>query len=305
LIFSIISSVLLIIAIVCFLKLTPEQVSDDIISIMTPNDSLRDKARNLRGNKKQHPIYKKLIRMKTALSVTGKSKQFTLVCLLSLLNFVFAAEIKDSVHSTPAPVKDSVASSALNDWHFIPGDAIKISVIPDTGFPNGIYPVDGEGFVDLPMIGPLQVTAMSKTAFEERVNKTYIPLLRFSSVRVRRVISIGFQGGFQKPGVYWISPGATLWYALSMTGGTVREDGIKRMKWERSGKKMDQKLSELLQTPKPISELGFKSGDVIRVINRPQRTGWDIFRQEVLPLLSIGLSTAVTGISIYEWNKNR
>lgn len=90
-IFSILSSVLLIIAIVCFFKLTPEQVSDDIISIMTPNDSLRDKTRNLRGNKKKHPIYKKLIRMKTALAVTGKSKQFTLVCCASLVLFAGGA----------------------------------------------------------------------------------------------------------------------------------------------------------------------------------------------------------------------
>jgi len=91
LIFSIISSVLLIVAIVCFLKLTPEQVSDDILRIITPNDSLRDKARNMRGNKKKHPIYKKLIRMKTALSVTGKSKQFTLVCCAALILFAGGA----------------------------------------------------------------------------------------------------------------------------------------------------------------------------------------------------------------------
>ncbi len=90
-IFSIISSVLLIVAIVCFLKLTPEQVSDDILRIITPNDSLRDKARNMRGNKKKHPIYKKLIRMKTALSVTGKSKQFTLVCCAALILFAGGA----------------------------------------------------------------------------------------------------------------------------------------------------------------------------------------------------------------------
>lgn len=90
-IYSIISSVLFIIAIVCFFKLTPEQVSDDVISIITPNDSLRDKARNMRGNKKKHPIYKKLIRMKTALAVTGKSKQFTLVCCASLVLFAGGA----------------------------------------------------------------------------------------------------------------------------------------------------------------------------------------------------------------------
>ena len=88
---SIISSVLLIVAIVCFFKLTPEQVSDDIIRVITPNDSLRDKARNMRGNKKKHPLYKKLIRMKTALAVTGKSKQFTLVCCASLILFAGGA----------------------------------------------------------------------------------------------------------------------------------------------------------------------------------------------------------------------
>jgi len=91
LICSIISSVLLIVAIVCFFKLTPEQVSDDIIRVITPNDSLRDKARNMRGNKKKHPLYKKLIRMKTALAVTGKSKQFTLVCCASLILFAGGA----------------------------------------------------------------------------------------------------------------------------------------------------------------------------------------------------------------------
>jgi Flp pilus assembly protein TadB len=91
LIFSIISSVLMILAIAFLMKLTPEQVSDDLINIITPNDSLRDKARNLRGNRKKHPLYKKLIWIKTALSVTGKAKQFTLVCCASLILFAGGA----------------------------------------------------------------------------------------------------------------------------------------------------------------------------------------------------------------------
>ena len=90
-ILSIISAVLLIIGIVCLLKLTPEQVTNDIMNMLKPNDTLRDKARNLRGNKKKHPLYKKLIRMRTALSVTGKSKQFTLVCCASLVLFAGGA----------------------------------------------------------------------------------------------------------------------------------------------------------------------------------------------------------------------
>ena len=90
-ILSILSSVLLIFSIVFLLKLSPEQVTDDIMSIITPNDSLRDKARNLRGNKKKHALYKKLIRMKTALTVTGKSNQFTLVCCAALVLFAGGA----------------------------------------------------------------------------------------------------------------------------------------------------------------------------------------------------------------------
>ena len=82
---------LLIIAIAFLFELTPDRVTDDIMQIITPNDSLRDKARNMRGNKKKHPLYKKLIRMRTALSVTGKSKQFTLVCCASLILFAAGA----------------------------------------------------------------------------------------------------------------------------------------------------------------------------------------------------------------------
>lgn len=86
-IFSIISSVLIILAIAFLMKLTPEQIADDLMNIITPNDSLRDKARNLRGNKKKHSLYEKLMGIKTALDATGKAKQFTLVCFAALVLF--------------------------------------------------------------------------------------------------------------------------------------------------------------------------------------------------------------------------
>jgi len=91
LIFSIISSVLIILAIAFLMKLTPEQIADDLMNMITPNGSLRDKARNLRGNKKKHPLYKKLMGIKTALDATGKAKQFTLVCFAALVLFTGGA----------------------------------------------------------------------------------------------------------------------------------------------------------------------------------------------------------------------
>ncbi|HBT65744.1 MAG TPA: hypothetical protein DEB10_13890 [Ruminococcaceae bacterium] len=87
-IISIIASVLMILSIVFLLKLTPNQVAEDLMNMITPNDSLRDKARNLRGNKKKHTLYKKLMGFKSALDATGKAKQFAVVCCVSLCLFV-------------------------------------------------------------------------------------------------------------------------------------------------------------------------------------------------------------------------
>ncbi len=85
--FPIISSVILIIGIALLMDFTPENVTDDLLAIITPKDSLREKVRAIRGNKKKHGIYKTLLKMKTALEVTGKSKQFSLACFLSLVGF--------------------------------------------------------------------------------------------------------------------------------------------------------------------------------------------------------------------------
>ncbi len=88
---SITASVLFIVSIAMFAGLSPGQITDDLIRIITPKDSLRDKAKALRGKGKKHGIYAALIKMRTALSATGKSRQFTLVCFLSVVLFASGA----------------------------------------------------------------------------------------------------------------------------------------------------------------------------------------------------------------------
>ena len=84
---SIISSILLVIGITLVMGLSTEQVADDLLKIIRPNDSLSQKAKNLRGGKKKHGIYNKVMGIKTALEATGKSKQFTVVCCAALILF--------------------------------------------------------------------------------------------------------------------------------------------------------------------------------------------------------------------------
>lgn len=86
-IYSIIASVMWIVALLCLLDLTPERVTDDLIAIITPKDSMRSRAKALRSNKKTHKIYNRLMKFKLALESTGKSKQFTVVCFATILLF--------------------------------------------------------------------------------------------------------------------------------------------------------------------------------------------------------------------------
>ena len=88
---SIIASVFIIVGIALVMGLTPERVTDDLLHIIEPNDSMRDEAIAIRGNKKKHGLYKTLFKMKNALEITGKSKQFTLACFLSLVLFAGGA----------------------------------------------------------------------------------------------------------------------------------------------------------------------------------------------------------------------
>lgn len=113
-IFSIISSLLLVIGIGILFGLTPERVTTDLLSVITPHDTLREQSRSLRENKKRHNIYEKLMKIKTALTVTGKAKQFSLICFLSVVLFVIGI----------------LLSVAIKNLFLLPTISIALALVP-------------------------------------------------------------------------------------------------------------------------------------------------------------------------------
>lgn len=79
-IFSIISTLLLILAIGCFLDLNPERITKDIMRMVSPKLTLREKAKRAHRRKESGRVLAKLTYIKTALSNTGKAKQFNILC---------------------------------------------------------------------------------------------------------------------------------------------------------------------------------------------------------------------------------
>mgnify|MGYP003288873871 CR=1 FL=1 len=113
-IFSIITSLLLVIGIGILFGLTPERVTTDLLSVITPHDTLREQSRSLRENKKRHSIYEKLMKIKTALTVTGKAKQFSLICFLSVVLFVIGI----------------LLSVAIKNLFLLPTISIALALVP-------------------------------------------------------------------------------------------------------------------------------------------------------------------------------
>ena len=81
----IIGSLLLTVGTVFILKLTPDQISEDISAFFDKKQSLRDKALTARGQKRKNKLIAELEKTKRALEETGKEKQFSVACAAALL----------------------------------------------------------------------------------------------------------------------------------------------------------------------------------------------------------------------------
>lgn len=85
------ASLLLIAAVILLLNLTPEQITEDILSLVSPAPTLRDRAMIAQKKKKSRRLTEELGAIHRALTATGKEKQFALVCSLSLTLLIAGA----------------------------------------------------------------------------------------------------------------------------------------------------------------------------------------------------------------------
>lgn len=109
-----ITSLFLIIAIVCILNLTPQQISNDITLILSKKPNLRDRARALRAGKKKKGLGAKLEYLQSALSACGKEGFYAFVCSSALVLFAVGA----------------VMAVLINNVFLIPALSVAFSMIP-------------------------------------------------------------------------------------------------------------------------------------------------------------------------------
>ena len=96
------------------LELTPETVTDDIMHMVVPEQTLRDKVLIAQKKKKSRKITKALLHMREALTATGKSNQFTVTCAASLMLMIAGC----------------IAAVMINNFFMIPVFAVAFASLP-------------------------------------------------------------------------------------------------------------------------------------------------------------------------------
>lgn len=110
----IISFLMLAVAAVLLLNLTPEQINEDINEMFDKQQTLKEQALTARGKKRKSRIIVELEHIRRALQETGKEKQFSVACTLALLLMVAGC----------------IVAIAIDNMFLIPVLAVAFALIP-------------------------------------------------------------------------------------------------------------------------------------------------------------------------------
>jgi protein involved in polysaccharide export with SLBB domain len=245
----------------------------------------------------------------TDFSISAEAKGANPVAVLSValvVSISFFLQAADDTHQTGV---SQSASQAGETAPYRSGDAVRIAVSSDTThFVNGTYQIDDHGFVFLPVLGKVKIDTMSEKGFQSFLNTAYLSYLRFPTIQVHSLIRVSLLGGFAKPGLFYVDPSASLWETVALAGGPVREDGMKKINWERDGKIIDKKLLSPLESGVSLKTVGIQSGDQLWITHIPKRDGWEFFTTDILPVLSVSvsaLSAVATLFFVYQTYQGR
>lgn len=202
-----------------------------------------------------------------------------------------------SVNSTS---QTGVNFKLQNSRPFIPGDGVIISTYPDTAsFLNNTFPIDDNGYIDLPLVGRIKIVKMSEDELVGFLKKNFKAYLKYPNVIVRPAIRVSILGGVKNPGLYYIDPNRSFWEVIYYVGGPLDEDGLKSMHWERDKKIIKKNLIPFFQSGISLKEMGFKSGDQIWV-RTPGKPGTLDKVLRFVPILTF-ISTFVTLYIAYQY----
>ena len=197
----------------------------------------------------------------------------------------------ESANNGNSEMVQNESQNSTNSSPFRAGDGVEVSAFPDTlKIVNKIYPITELGYIDLPIYGKVKITDMTKEELENFLKEKFKDYLRFPNLQVKPMIRVSVLGGVPTPGFYYFDPDLSLWELLNQTGGTIDENGLKDMKWERDRRAVKKNLIPYLQSGISMKHIGIRSGDQIWV-RSPDKPGFIERLSKFFPIF-----TFITGV---------
>ncbi len=160
------------------------------------------------------------------------------------------------------------------DYQVGPGDLLEISVFQASELKNEVR-VSGNGFIELPLVGVINVKGLTTRQMENALDKRYAKYLQEPTVSVfvkeYRSQQIAVLGSVKDPKVYYVSGQVYLLDVLSLAGGLTPEAGticiIQRNPRGRNvkGRQIVIDLNALLLQGRSELNIPLYSGDVVSV----------------------------------------
>lgn len=166
-------------------------------------------------------------------------------------------------------VQPSVNMPVPSNYVIGPGDSIKLQLFgKETG--DFELSVNNEGNIDLPDLGPLQVTGTSFQELKELVKQKYnqqkIGVSSFVSMGQIRTIQIFLVGEVYRPGPLVVSGLSTVTTALINSGGVNEIGSLRNIELKRSGATVANfDLYDLIVKGDTSNDLRLEQGDVLFV----------------------------------------
>lgn len=148
-----------------------------------------------------------------------------------------------------------------------PGDILQIRVWPDSTL-SGSFPVEANGEVLLPFLGPIVVFGKGVAELRQELQDRYGEMMRMPVVSVTPQFRVNLLGGIASPGLYFVDPSHSLMDVISLAGGFRDNARLDKLRIVRGGQVFGVDAEAALKGETTVGAVRLQSGDRIVVPTR-------------------------------------
>ncbi len=215
-----------------------------------------------------------------------------------------SGRVRQEIESQGEEVKANTSGRKVPEEWFIAGEALTIRIPADSSsILNGGYPIDAEGYVDLPILGKVFVTDKNRKEFQAFLKAQLAHYMKDTHITARPAIRISFLGGFLRPGMHYIHPDDVVWDAFIRSGGVALqvqvEEEIHKMLVMRGSQKLHIKPLDIFSSGLTLREAGILSGDIFVMPIPIEKKGFWLYFKDGVSVFASVISVAASLMTTY------